>query len=448
MTLFRAMAALSFCALCVTKLSSCGTSSNNDPAPAPQWAWTQGSQPLDDAASELFSQRHVIPIHLRIGADKWRKLNRNAIELDDQHRFTEANVNIDGIEVGTVGVRPKGGQGTLRGCFNDLGEQVCDKLSYKLKFSEFEKGKRFIGLSRLNLHSAVRDKTFMHDYLAYGLFRRMAVDAPRVSYAELFVNDDSLGLYLMVEQVDKRFLESRFPSQARGNLYKGAWPSANLGTYYTDLLRTNTNNADHAALEQFSADLESTADAELPEVVAQWMDLENFDNFVAVDQAITNWDGPISFRVDPNDTARYRSYNFYLYQQSADRFVLIPWDLDHTFDRKHARYAAMPSARDLNVNCASNRILHSDAYNRDYLAPSCDPLIRGLALSSRQSGPLRLKQGPFSVEQLNATIEWNRQRLQETIARDASIDVDSWSKRVDELKLDIHFLAEQLTAKF
>jgi len=47
------------------------------------------------------------------------------------------------------------------------------------------------------------------------------VPASRHTYAKLALNATYMGLFSVVEQVDKRFLKDRFGDNDEGNLYKG-----------------------------------------------------------------------------------------------------------------------------------------------------------------------------------------------------------------------------------
>ncbi len=53
----------------------------------------------------------------------------------------------------------------------------------------------------------------------------MGTIAPRAAWANIVVNGESYGLYGMVEEVDGRFADNRWPGNGSGNLYKEAWPT-------------------------------------------------------------------------------------------------------------------------------------------------------------------------------------------------------------------------------
>jgi hypothetical protein len=76
------------------------------------------------------------------------------------------------------------------------------------------------GMSTLNLKSMYNDPSQMREALAWRLFRLAGVRAARHTYARWSINDRYLGLFSLIEQVDKAFLAERFEGKPRGNLFK------------------------------------------------------------------------------------------------------------------------------------------------------------------------------------------------------------------------------------
>jgi hypothetical protein len=420
--------------------------SDREAGEQPHWTWGTGAGPIEDAASELFSSIKPIEVRLSIDVDKWTYINEHAIELDADSTFNPAQLNIDGADLGVVGIRPKGSRGTLVSCFNEEGEQICDKLSYKLKFNKYVDDHLFMGLSRLNMHSAVRDRSFMRDFVAMGIYRRMGLPAPRVAFAEFFVNDELLGVYVLVEEVDEEFLHSRFPGESTGNLYKNRWPSGKRSAGLTTFLKTNEDNPEHSAFERFQEDLTSADDAQLPSVMERWLDASRFDSMVAVDEAIAHSDGPLRFLARSDDRDSYKNHNFYLYQRSAERFEFIPWDTDRSLDHRMLSTVGPFFPRDLELDCERDGTSPTDDPVWLRLEPNCEPLVRGLALSEHQGAMKRLFDGPFSLPELESIVAWNRLRLRDAVNRDPTIELRAWTRAVDTLLSEIHSQHERLLA--
>lgn len=417
-----------------------------DGCEATPWAWTAGAREVRDAASELFEQP-VAAVEVEMEPSQWEEMNRRAVELDIKAEYTKARVKVDGEFVGEVGVRPKG-HTTLRRCFDESGERTCDKISYKLKFSEFWPSKRFRGLKRLNLHSSSRDDSMLREYLAYGMFRRMGVPAPRVSHAELIVNGQHQGVYVMVEEVDGRFLASRFPRNDDGNLYKDQWPSGSSAELYSQRLQTNEETPDHAALMKFQTQMESASDDRLPSTLARWMDMDLLRRHVTVDRAIANWDGPLSFRLlGPGAPERYANHNFFLYQdEHGDRFTLIPWDMDHAFKPWNRCCDDLPAWDDVSVDCETDGTRAYVALDRNYLVPSCEPVVRALGLAGPGDAVERLLGGPFLLEGLRCAIADKVRELESAVSRDPDRSVEHWLANVVALEDQVASLHAALAA--
>ncbi len=92
------------------------------------------------------------------------------------------------------------------------------KRSWKVDLDPGED--RVAGMSTLNLKSMYNDASQMRESLAWNAFRAADVVASRHTYARFGINDSYLGLFSLIEQVDRDFLRGHFPGKVRGNLYK------------------------------------------------------------------------------------------------------------------------------------------------------------------------------------------------------------------------------------
>jgi spore coat protein CotH len=251
-----------------------------------------------------------------VADDDWAWLNEN--ELLEQ--YVPATLLFEGEAISQAAVRYKGFFGALRLCFVG-GERSCDKLSLKLKFSEYDDSLRFHGLKRLNFHSMEGDPTKLHDMLGYGLFREAGVFAPRTTYAKLVVNGELLGLFAVVEQIDGSFTRSRFADGGRGNVYKEVWPVGTSDQMYLDALRTNREEEPSVEkMARFAADLAAAADDTFVPLLEEWTDFDALMNYLAVDRVIDNWDGIVAWYCVPEAFASVMgrsgcfNHNYYWYE--------------------------------------------------------------------------------------------------------------------------------------
>lgn len=432
----------------------------------PNWASAYGNQlELVDEATEIFSRFAPGRIDLTVSPGIWRYVHQNARLLDETTTFVEVGVSIDGEDLGAVGLRPKGGTGTLLSCTRNPNDEAdsdsreitanlqafsgvtCPKLSYKLKFDKFQEEFTYRGLRRLNLHSMLRDPSKSRDFLAYGLYRRMGVAAPRVNYAEVYINGDRLGLFAMIEEIDETFLASRFPDEPNGNLYKDVWLSGGTSAQYEARVKTNEDDADHSGFVRAREAFKEATDDTLPHAISHWLNVERFVSYIEVEQAMLNWDGPLSFRHNVGETSdTYRSHNFYLYHPSpTSKFAFIPWDMDNAMDGFHPRIDSRPDYMDTAIDCEEDGFEKDNRGERFYMAPSCDPLVRAAALSGSLDNRMRLLETVFTVDSMHELIDWQEVRLERALLRDRAVNLSDWAEALDDLKAAVELLVTRTT---
>jgi len=214
------------------------------------------------------------------------------------------NVTIDGELVDSVGVRFKG--------FTSY-PYDSNKKPIKIDFNEFVRGKRFDGLRKLNLHIGYGDASLHRDVLAYRLMRDMGVHAPRTSWARVSFNGQYWGLYQIIEQVDREFLNRNF-GETEGNLFKNKgwshleWEGDTPEIYQQNIeLKTNEEENDWSGFMEFVTVLNNSTDAEFKEEIEKTFNVELFLKTLAVDVATNNWDSYVE-----------HGRNYYMYEDVAE----------------------------------------------------------------------------------------------------------------------------------
>jgi hypothetical protein len=345
----------------------------------------------------VFPKDRVLDIQVNLSDEAWTRL----IATAKQEVWSTADVTIDGQSLGTVGIRPKG-EYSLDSCVDNRGQLICEKLSLKLKFNEVNSDGRFYGLKRLALNQILDGAAVFHETLAYHVFNSFGVTAPRTSYATVSVNGKSLGLYTVVEMIDGRFTDTHFDN-GNGNLYKEAWPDRTDEPYFASALETNEETASNEAFIAFATDMLAASDADLPQTLAKYTDLEKMLDYMAVDYAIANWDGITTFYA--GDWG-HNNHNFYMYQdEGRAHFTLIPWDLNATFFLDHWLGDIKPWDT-LDVDCDA-WVLTEGSTDLYTIPAACDPTIRALALSKDgyHQSVRRLLDEVFVVDALNKQLD-------------------------------------------
>ncbi len=369
-------------------------------------------------ATDLFQVRQVPHFAFTLPADRWEWLESHALD----ETYEASTLTFDGAPAGRVGLRFKGASGTLLGCVDAVGNLSCRKLSLKVKFSHYDEDRRFFGLKRLNLHAMSRDASQIRERLSYDLFQAMGVIGPRHSWATVSINGEDHGLYSMVEEVDGRFTDERWPDRGDGNLYKGIWPVTTRATDYDLALQTNEEVADpskHDAFIEFASQLQAALPGQRRLAAEPFVDLDQVARHFAVLDAINGWDSALALLCREGETT-CNNINYYWYQIEKRRyFALIPWDMDQTWATS-SLLAFVPHWTVRPNNCNPLAVHGVDVAGA--LAPGCDPLIAAVAedLTSYHAALDELLAGPLSAttQVTERAIDWYESLLTPYVAAD------------------------------
>lgn len=94
------------------------------------------------------------------------------------------------------------------------------KRSWKIDFEVGDSEDRLYGMERVNLKAMYNDPSQMREAVAWRLLERAGIPAAQHTYATFSINDRYMGLFSVIEQVDKKFLKDHFGKNSEGNLYK------------------------------------------------------------------------------------------------------------------------------------------------------------------------------------------------------------------------------------
>ena len=203
-----------------------------------------------------------------------------------------------------------------------------NKKSFKLHFEKFTDDQYFYGLKKLNLKAETNDPSVVREHLVMNLYRESNIPVARVNHIKLYINSNYMGLYSSIEQIDSRFLTSRFNNKT-GNLYKctyGTESGADLNdinNVYEDKiyeLKTNEDENNRSNLHDFVTLLSRASDTEFENKIEEFLNVENYLKQLAIEVLTGHWDG-----------YSYNKNNFYLYfNPDKNWFEYIPYDTDNT----------------------------------------------------------------------------------------------------------------------
>lgn len=216
----------------------------------------------------------------------------------------------EGTNVWTnVAVHLKGSLGSFR--------PVDSKPSFTLNFSKHGSKQLFHGLEKISLNNSAQDPTRLSEKVARELYMRGGVPVPRAGHITAELNGRALGVYVLLEGWDRRFIRRHFPN-AKGPLYEGP--------LLTDIDQP-LELAFGEPLENRFGPVALLAAAREPDAAKRWarlgavLDLDRFTRLLALDILAWNGDG-YAFHAN-----NYRVF----FDRSQQRLVFLPHGLDQTY---------------------------------------------------------------------------------------------------------------------
>ena len=254
------------------------------------------------------------------------------IQSPDVHRNTfgvafpwsKCSLEFDGETYNDVGLRYKGN-------YTYMATARALKKSFKIDINRHVESQKLDGLTMLNLNCNVSDASRTREAFAFAFFRDVGVPAPRTSFVELTLtvpmkyDQEYVGVYTLVEQVNKGFLKRHF-KDGKGMLLK---PEGLQGgpAYLGDEWQPYANrykpdepptDEQKKRLIAFTKLISQGSDEEFAAQIGEFLDVEAFLRFIAANALLSNLDSYLGF-----------GHNYYLYLvPDSNQFVFIPWDLD------------------------------------------------------------------------------------------------------------------------
>lgn len=389
------------------------------------------TEPMDEAAY-VFDQTKVRSYNIVIASADLAKIDAKP----SAEQWVQASLELEGKTYGPLMIRYKGSLGSFKSpcTTGGLEDPKSGKCSIKVGFDEVDPEARFFGLKKINFHALNPDRSYLRDRLGYSLFRESGIAAPRAMHVRLSINGKLEGLFIAVEQVDGRFARARFTEGGEGNVYKESWVTMDDEQDYIDALESNTDAPNVAGMLEFQRAVQTSSSA-----VEAFVDRAYMMRYVAVDRVIINDDGVFHFYCDAN-SANYpgTSHNFYWYQaEQANKFWLIPWDLDMAFDG--TPWVRVQPKWDAKATCSC---VKPAMYDPQW-PPSCDGMVQHfIAWHDDYDREVdAFIKGPFSAARVEEKLSTWTQQLEPFVAETGGVkqapDVGAWQTAVMDLRKKI-----------
>ena len=262
----------------------------------PGKAQTRENQAAEDI---LFTNAVVLRVEIEMSpaaADSLRRRPR---------KYVPATVREGGLVYSNVMVHLKGAIGSFR--------KFDEKPGLTVKFGDTNAP--FHGLNKLHLNNSVQDSTYLSEWVCGELFRAAGVPTPRVSHALVELNGRRLGLYVLIESVNRPFLARYFPN-THGNVYG---QSGNADVNAPLHIMSGHGDTNRTDLRRLAV----AARGSDPERLAKVLDVDRFISFMALEVMLSHWDG-----------YTFSAHNYRVFHDlDADKMVFIPHDKDQMMRR-------------------------------------------------------------------------------------------------------------------
>lgn len=266
-------------------------------------AWGVGSAPVHLAGApgdSFFNDPNLRTFRIQVDEPALAVLEKN------DRSYVRASIREGTNVFPDVGIHLKG-----MGSFRPFNE----KPSIAVKFDRYLDKQRFHGLTKIMLNNASQDGTYLAELMATAMFRDAGVPAARVTHAFVEINGRALGLYVVIEAMNKPFLRQYFPNP-EGNLYEAY------------LLDINEKLDQDGGPDSNQADLQRLlAFCRLPDRAERWrrlpevLDVDRYLSHLVVEMFTAHTDG---YAINRNN---YRLYH----DPATDRFVFLAHGIDWAF---------------------------------------------------------------------------------------------------------------------
>ena len=326
---------------------------------------------LAQTADELFDDSIVRDVRITINSNDWAALKQNFKE----NIYYPCSIEVLGVTYFNVGIRSRG-----------LGSRSETKPGLRVDADRYAVDQTIAGLKSFVLDNLVQDSSMLKERATMAFFRRLGLPVPREAHARLLINNQFVGLYAVVESIDKTFLGRSFGQDNHGGTendgylyeydytkeYRFEYLGSNLDEYKIFDPKTHESQSDTQLwqpIEDMIQTMNEAPDSTFVNDMAKYVDLGLFAKQIALEAFIAEDDG-INGYAGLN--------NFYLYRfEDTTRSQFLEWDKDNTFNSPE-----FPILRNINDNVLSRRTMNEQQYRNRYL----DTLLEA-ALSADEPDP-------------------------------------------------------------
>lgn len=265
--------------------------------------------------AKFYEPNEVQTVHLTVTASNLKKMTAAL----PKRIYVPATFQWQDVVIENVGVRYKGNSSS--------NPEQQHKRSFLIKFSEFEKKTRFIGLERVSLDNGVQFGSLFSEPIVTQILRDLNVPTHRCNFARLLLNGKFHGVYTNVERIDDTFIAAHFPEKS-GSLFKidEGGPGCNLQfigddpSAYLKAFEPKNDNAKKNVNELIN----------LIRLINK-PETDEFSNLIEMDTFLRTT-AVMLFAGAFDQLTGWQPHNYYLFHdRQQNRWHYLPWDLDVGF---------------------------------------------------------------------------------------------------------------------
>jgi len=318
------------------------------------------------SAQDFYDINTIQSIKIEFEQSNWDAL-LDAEKAGDENYILAKSVTINGETFDSIGVKYKG---------NSTYQPNQTKNPFHIELDTY-KDHEYQGYTDIKLSNVAKDPSFVREVLSYQILRQY-MDAPQSNYANVYVNDELIGLYSNSEAISKKFVDNRFGSKSntfiKCNPPEGAGPqSSNL----PNLEYLGPDSTSYLSAYEIKSDEGWQDLIELCNILAN--ETENLDQVLDIDRTL--W--MLAFNnvlVNLDSYSGRFAQNYYLYKGDNGRFLPVVWDLNESLgvfsDTGNGRLNNTNSKIQMDILLHENdsdfpllqKLLSNDTYRKMYLA--------------------------------------------------------------------------------
>ncbi len=307
------------------------------------------------AQQDFYDINTVNNIYLYFTQSNWDQILDQLYAAGNEERLVGTAI-INGVTYDSVGVRYKG---------NSSYNPNNNKNPFNIKLDYIIDNQNIGPYGTLKLANGFADPSFIRETLSYEIARKY-MPASRANYANVYVNDQLIGVYTSVQDVDSYFMNEHFHCSGKPR-FKCDTNTMNPVTVWGYLGSDSTAYEQYYQIEShygwnalinFTNVLQNN-----PSNIAQVMNVDQNLWMCVFDNLLVNLDSPINV-----------FHNFYLFGDASDRINPLVWDLNMSFGGFQGGSVTQMQQLDPLRNANSNtflllkNVLSNACYKKMYIA--------------------------------------------------------------------------------